>query len=199
MCPEVPGRCAPGKNRSKKKGLFTAVGSTFPTRGVLKSLEGKRACPEVPGGLRNEAATRKLEPPKPANTKTNRQSTFGPFWLASVHEKPPQRATRPILPLKGLHKPGPSRIHYSLCWLKFFQDTLPCHLQVPNVQKPWPSQSCRRLASPLAQVFCLLPVYPACLKLETPQEAPENNILSWHKKHCMSLLLIWTYQFTFRR
>ena len=51
-CPEVPGGAPPGKTGAKKIGLFTAVGSTFPTRGVLKILEGKGVCPEVPGGAR---------------------------------------------------------------------------------------------------------------------------------------------------
>ena len=90
----VPGgarRCAPGKNRSKKKGLFTAVGSIFPTRGVLKILEGKGVCTEVPGGLRNEAATRKLEPPKPANTKTKTVKVLLGHFGLRVSTKTPHK------------------------------------------------------------------------------------------------------------
>ena len=102
MCPEVPGGAPPGKTGAKKIGLFTAVGSIFPTRGVLKSLEGKGVCPEVPGGLRNEADTRKLATPNPKNTPQKKPpSTFGPFCLARVHYKPPRSTQKANSAIKG--------------------------------------------------------------------------------------------------
>ena len=179
----VPGgarRCAPGKTGAKEN-LFYRSGKHFSDKGVFKSLEGKGVCPEVPGGLRNEAATWKLDPPKPPNTpkKKTIKTTLGHFWFASVNEKPPQGDKRRILPLKGPNQAASStnlcQAESTIClqrlWLKFFQDTLPYHLQVSNVHKPWPSQSCRRLASPLAQAFVS---YPA-LELGTSQKVPERT------------------------
>ena len=97
-CPEVRPREKP---EQQKKGLFTAVGSTFPTRGVLKSLEGKGVCPEVPGGLRNEADTRKLEPPKPANTKKKPSKYFWAILACECPRKAPTKSHKANFAIKG--------------------------------------------------------------------------------------------------
>ena len=138
-------RGAPGKNRSKMKGILSQREAFFRQGGFENRLRGKGVCPEVCAARRPRG---NWTPPNPQYPK-NHQSVFGPFWLASVHKKPPQGATRRILPLKGPNQAAASTnlgqaesiIPYEHLWLKFFQDTLPCHLQVSNVQKLWPSQS----------------------------------------------------------
>ena len=111
-CPEVPGgarRCAPGKNRSKKNRPFYRSGKHFSDKGGFENPRGKgglpggaRRCPEVPGGLRNEADTRKLATPNPKNTpKKKPPSTFGPFCLAHVHFKPPRSTQKANSAISG--------------------------------------------------------------------------------------------------